>query len=472
MGRFTSFRDKGTRGGLLSDINAMAVTPDRRCQQEPTMADDMSAPAEAAVARPAETARAKPEARRSPAKKSRLRTWRWPFAIVLIATLAAGYTWGVPLVLGVSTAVHTAKRQELVQTVVASGRVETPNRVTISSQVTGIVAKVLVSEGQAVKAGEVLVSLDDTEARTNVAQAAGAVAQASARLKQLSELALPAAREALAEAEATLDNARGAFARAEKLRKQGYLSKAAFDDAKLRMDVAKSKLRSAQLQVDSNTRSGSDFVLAETALRQSEAALQSSEARLAYLVIRAPAGGTVLSRTIETGDVVQPGKALMVLSPEGEIQLVLQIDEKNLSLIALAQPALASADAYAAEKFAAEVAYINPAVDPQRGSVEVKLRVPNPPAYLRQDMTVSVDIEVGRRKDALLIPADALRDLKSDMADVLKVNGGRAVKQTVKIGARDAGMVEILEGLAEGDQVVPGTATAIKDGQKVRVKRP
>ena len=107
---------------------------------------------------------------------------------------------------------------------------------------------------------------------------------------------------------------------------------------------------------------------------------------------------------------VQPGKVLMVLSPVGETQLVLQIDERNLARLKLGQQALASADAYPAERFAAELVYINPAVDPQRGTVEVKLRVPAPPAYLRQDMTVSVDIEVDRHADALALPANAVHD--------------------------------------------------------------
>jgi hypothetical protein len=74
------------------------------------------------------------------------------------------------------------------------------------------------------------------------------------------------------------------------------------------------------------------------------------------------------------------------------MQLVLQIDEKNLHLLRLNQAAVASADAYPDQKFDAELVYINPRVDPLRGSVEVKLYVPKPPAYLQQDMTVSVDL--------------------------------------------------------------------------------
>ena len=106
----------------------------------------------------------------------------------------------------------------------------------------------------------------------------------------------------------------------------------------------------------------------------------------------------LIARNVERGTVVQPGKALLVLAPAGDTQLVLQIDENNLGLVALGQKALASADAFPDKTFAAEVTYINPGIDITRASVEVKLTVAEPPDYLRQDMTVSVDIEVARRK--------------------------------------------------------------------------
>src|SRR6185437_16754598 len=91
----------------------------------------------------------------------------------------------------------------------------------------------------------------------------------------------------------------------------------------------------------------------------------------------------------------------------GETQIDVRIDEKNLAQLAIGQRALASADAFPADRFTAVLFYINPGVDSLRGSVEMKLRVPDPPAYLRQDMTVSVDVEVARRAGALVVPPTA-----------------------------------------------------------------
>ena len=199
--------------------------------------------------------------------------------------------------------------------------------------------------------------------------------------------------------------------------------------------------------------------------------MQEAQARLAYTTIRAPAAGTLIARDVERGDVVQPGKVLMVLSPSGETQLVLQIDERNLGKLKLGQPALASADAYATQKFPAELVYVNPGVDAQRGTVEVKLRVPEPPDYLRQDMTVSVDIEVERHRDVLAVPAIAVRDASGPSPWVLKVKTGRASVQMVKLGLRGETGVEIREGLEPGDVVVAVAMTRVKPGQRLRPVR-
>jgi HlyD family secretion protein len=158
----------------------------------------------------------------------------------------------------------------------------------------------------------------------------------------------------------------------------------------------------------------------------------------------------------------------MVLAPAGETQVVVQIDEKNLAQLRLGQQALASADAFPKERFAAELVYINPGIDALRGSVEVKLRVANPPDYLRQDMTVSVDIEVARRRAAVVIPADAVHDAGGAQPWVLAVDGWRAQRRPVKLGLKGDGRVEVLEGVAPGDRVIPVALAAVKSGQRVR----
>jgi HlyD family secretion protein len=175
----------------------------------------------------------------------------------------------------------------------------------------------------------------------------------------------------------------------------------------------------------------------------------------------------LIARNVERGTIVQPGRALLVLAPAGDVQLVLQIDERNLGLIALGQQALASADAYPDQSFPATVTYINPGVDITRASVEVKLTVPAPPAYLRQDMTVSVDIEVARRAATLAVPQRAVHDILSGHPWVMGIRDGRAYRQPVRLGLRGNNRIEILDGARDGDLVVPANS-GLLTGQRLR----
>jgi HlyD family secretion protein len=396
--------------------------------------------------------------------------WAWRMrGPAILATLAAIWYFGASVLFGPTVEADPVVRADFVQSVVASGHVEAPFRVNVGSQITGVVADIPVAEGQSVKAGETLLVLDDREARAAVVQAEGAVAQAEARLRQLRELTLPSAEENLTQAQATLANAQATYDRASQLAKTGVATRATLDDATRALNIARAQVRSAEFQVYTNRPGGSDYVMAETLLNQARAALASAWSRLSYTVVKAPRDGTLISRDVERGNVVQPSNVLMKLSPSADTQLVVQIDEKNLGLIALGQKALASADAYAKQAFDAEVTYINPGVDLQRASVEVKLNLPQPPAYLRQDMTVSVDIETARHPSALVVPAGSLRGLNTATPWVLKAEARRAKRQPVTVGLVSAGKAEILDGLKEGDLVLPVSAI-VKEGARIRAR--
>ena len=395
------------------------------------------------------------------------RRWLKPALLIVLALAATGFFLR-NVILGKPVETYEAVRSDLVQSVVASGRVTTPQRVSVGAVITGRVTRIPVKEGQSVKRGDVLIELDDEDERAAVAQARGAVAQAEAKLRQLRELGLPAAEQALLQAQANHTQARLQHERAVELKTKGFVSQAALDDAQRNLDVAESQLRAARLQVESNRPAGSDFALAQTALAQARASLGLAQAKLDQTVVRAPVDGTLIARSVEPGNVVQSGKELMALAPVGETQVVVQIDEKNLAQLKLGQRAIASADAYPRDRLAAELIYINPGIDALRGSVEVKLRIADPPDYLRQDMTVSVDIEVARRAGVVVVPADAVHDSNGAEPWVLAVAGRRAERRPVRLGLKGDGRVEILDGLRPGDRVIPAGVPMIKSGQRVR----
>jgi HlyD family secretion protein len=392
------------------------------------------------------------------------RRWRW---VLGTGAAALALLLGGRALLGPKVPVWVAEKRELVQRVVASGRVLAPARIQIGSVVVGRVTRVAVEKGDRVKAGQVLVQLDDAESRAALAQARSAVAQAAARLEQVEVVSAQVTTQAVRQAELRLEQAEVKLARNRTLAEAGSVSRSDLDDALQARDLAASQLATARIQANA-VATGSDRRVVQAALEQARGAEQAALARLDQLQIRSPSEGIVTERDVEPGDVVQPGRMLLVVARDGPTQLSVLPDEKNLAVLRTGQPATASVDAFPERIFPARVAYIAPAVDLSRGTVEVKLDVADPPPFLRPDMTVSVNVEVGRDPAALVLPAGAVREVGTSPW-ALVVRDGRTVRQPVKLGMRGEGTVQVLSGLVSGEAVV-APASTIGPGARVRTE--
>jgi HlyD family secretion protein len=367
---------------------------------------------------------------------------------------------------GVAVDVVPVQEQQLVQTVIATGRVMSPARVEIGSVITGRVAQVFVHEGDYVEAGQVLVELERHELEAALQQAEASEHSARARVATVSEVGLATAQESLAQARATLDWAERDLDRNRTLLSENVLSRAKFEDVERAYLVAKSQYEAARTQVNAQTKDGAQLREAEAKLAEAKAARQLAAAKLAQTHIRASTASTVLTRQVEPGDIVQPGKPLLTLATVGETRITAQIDEKNLPYLKVGETALASADAFPAVKFPAQLYYIAPGIDVGRGTVEVRFRIPEPPAHLRADMTLSVEVRGVHKENAIVIPLDAVRGSANGAMSVLTVYKGKAVSQPVAVGMKTGRQVEIVEGIRAGEQVI--VDTAITPGRRVR----
>ena len=392
---------------------------------------------------------------------------RWLWILVGLVLLGLGHK-GYTVIVGPVAPAASVVRRELVQKVVASGRVLPPARINIGGTLTATVERVSVVEGQHVKAGELLLQLQDAVEQATVAQARAGVAQAAAKLGQLQRVGSRVASESLRQADVTLKQAEQRFRRVKALADKEATSQVELEEAQKALDLARSQQQAAAIQAASTSALGSEHQFAISSLAQARAMAAAAEAKLAQTRLVAPSGAVILSRLVEPGDIVQPGRTLLVLARDGATRLAFQPEERNLALLRVGQLARASADAYPDEAFEAVIATIAPSVDAQRGTVEVKLDVPRPPAYLRPDMTVSVDVEVARSPRALVIPAEAVRDLFGPTPWVVAVRAGRAERRPVRLGVRGEGMLEVRSGLAEGEAVLLAAARWVKVGQRVR----
>ena len=379
-----------------------------------------------------------------------------PLVLAAVALAVAAVGWiGVQKLRGPVLDGYEVAARPLVQTVVATGRVVAVSRAQVGSPVTGVVLERRVEEGDVVHPGDVLAVLraDDLEA---------AMREAESALAQLQQSTRPQAQAALREAEARLAQASREAARRRDLFQRQLIAREAMEQAVQAETVARSAAEQARLAAG-----------ALAAGKPSEAAararLATAQAQLAKTTIRAEVAGTVLTRNAEPGDLVQPGRILFEIARAGATEVLVPLDEKNLEVLALGQPAMCIADAYPSRPFPAEVGFIAPSIDPQRGSVDIRLTVSPVPDFLRQDMTVSVNVETGRRERAIVVPNDALGQVDGDRAELWRVVDGRVNRREVTLGLRGLAMTEVTGGLAAGDWILADAAAAVADGDRVRV---
>lgn len=344
----------------------------------------------------------------TPPRRSRLRRWA-VVGLVLVAALAAGWWWQQR---PVPVATVTARVQPLVRTLQFTGRVETPARVDLGSTITGRVAFVRVDEGDAVRPGAALVELEADEVRAALLQARANAQQARASLR-VAEREVRRVRELVA---------------------SRFFSESRLDEALRTVDVA----RAQQLAAD--------------------AAVASAQARLDQTTIRAPSAGRILLRQVEAGQIVQAGKALLTLGVEGPLEILASVDERFLGELQPGQTAWVRADARPGERLAARLRKLAPAVDADKGAIEVAFRLEGEvPVTLREDMTVSIEVRTAERAQALTLPLQAVRpagDAAADAGVVLQIDGGRVVERAVTLGLRSLEHVEVRSGLADGAVVL------------------
>jgi HlyD family secretion protein len=150
------------------------------------------------------------------------------------------------------------------------------------------------------------------------------------------------------------------------------------------------------------------------------------------------------------------------------LRLSAQVDEKNLPLLKPGAMAIAAADAFPDLRFPAEVSFVAPGVDAARGTVELRLTVADPPAALKSDMTVSIEVPGPLLKQALVIPADAVRQLQTSAPWVVVLRDDEAVRVPVKLGVRTQGRVSVEDGLKAGDGLI--LTRGIEPGARVRAR--
>jgi HlyD family secretion protein len=383
--------------------------------------------------------------------------------LALLGASAVSYLfWRGPKVTAV-----TPTRGAVIQKVVASGQIIPKARIKISSQVSGRVDQVFFQEGDKVDPTKPLMTLAQDEALAQVEAARAGLEQARAKADQSQGVGARIASETLRQAQERLKKARANAKREQELDRAHATTKESLDQALSDVRLAESQVDQAFAQAKASSPQGSDNRMALAAVEQSRAGLAAAEARLSLFTVSAPIASQILARSIEPGDSVQVGSPLFILASLEPLRVKIQVDEKYISLVREGQSSKITADAYPGRPIDAKVERLSPAVNPDRGALEVHLIIPEAPDFLRVDMSASVEIVTNSADDVLLLPVDSLQDAATDQPFVYVADKGHVARKDVSLGLRGDQVIEITGGISPQDHVLIAKEP-LKIGTRVR----
>jgi membrane fusion protein (multidrug efflux system) len=290
----------------------------------------------------------------------------------------------------------------------AVGTLRPNEAIAVAPEIAGRIARMPFKEGQAVQAGAVLVELDASILRAELAKARSDLTLSRANLERVAALA-----------------------------KRGLATRRSLDEGRAALQVAQA-----------------DHELAQ--------------ARLEKATLKAPLSGVIGLRTVSVGAYVTPGQSIVELADIDPVKAEFRVPELALPALRRGQPIRVTVDALPGKTFEGEIDAIDPIVDVAGRAVRLRARIANPRRELSPGLFARVQIVLERRENALLVPESAVF-AEGTRRFVYKVVAGRAVRTGVQLGQRRPGQVEVRKGLSRGDVVVTAGQQQINDGATVDV---
>ena len=333
----------------------------------------------------------------------------------------------------------------------ASGYVTARRRATVSSKVTGKVLEIFVEEGKAVRKGQVLARLDDSQVRA---------------MLRVDEAQLAASKQGAAEDQAKLREAELTLERRRQLVKEQVLSRAELDAAEAQVESLKARIGLAREQV---------------AVAQSQVSARRTD--LDDMVVRAPFDGIAISKDAQPGEMISPVSAgggftrtgICTIVDMSSLEIEVDVSEQYINRVLPGQPVEAVLDAYPEWRIPAAVITTVPSADRQKSTVRVRIGFEQLDPRILPDMGVKTSFLAERAPEAasaparprLLVPKAAVRtDNGAQVVFVVKAD--RVERRAVTVGIDDGGQVEIASGVTPGERIVVEGAATLTDGARVK----
>ncbi|MCC7259102.1 MAG: efflux RND transporter periplasmic adaptor subunit [Gammaproteobacteria bacterium] len=324
-------------------------------------------------------------------------------------------------------------RRDVMEVVVASGKIRAVRQSVVGAESAGLVESVDVAEGDSVKAGQLLgrLRLGETDAR---------LAQSLASLR--------AAETSLRGEESLLDSAQRELKRAQALAARKLVPVAELEDSEAAERLQRTKTDSARAR-----------------LEEAQAEVAKVRPEFGKREVRAPFDGVVIERLVQPGTAVTSSTGWFSIAEMSTTEIYVETDENNLGRLKVGQAAIAVAPAYPDLPFKARLTQVGPNVDSERGVVGLRLAAEALPAFILPNMTIDVNIEVRRSDGALALPASAV-SLQGEPHVLALSGGGRLEMRSVRVLGRNPEWIAV-EGLDDKTRVLREVRAAAP-GARVR----
>ncbi len=389
--------------------------------------------------------------------------WRWiglgVAAVVLIALLVwflVAQPGRAPVQLAAAKPVASGEASQGASLLDASGYVVARRQATVSSKITGKVLDVMIEEGQHVDAGQVIARLDPSNARAAADQANAQAASAQSSLQV---------------AEVTANAAGPTYQRNQEIHAKGFLSEQAVQDAKQAYDTARANLDLSRKQ-----------------LQVARAGQEMAARALDDTVVRAPFAGVVTVKAAQPGEMVSPISAGGGFTRTGigtvvdmdSLEVEVDVAESFINRVQQDMPATVKLNAYPDWAIPAQVIAVIPTADRSKATVTVRVgfKIKDPRivpemgarvSFLAPTPTSGAQTTSVR---SVIIPPDAVKTEDGDQSVVFVVNGHKAERRAVRLGAHNPDGQIVVGGLSPGEQVALGDLAKLHDGSSVKIVKP
>jgi membrane fusion protein (multidrug efflux system) len=320
----------------------------------------------------------------------------------------------------VNVKVATTEKQSVRPYIEAVGSLKPNDEVTISSEVDGILKAIKVNEGSQVTGGMPLAVVNDLDYR----------------------LAVDNAEAALKQAEAGLSNTKMEYERKTALFKEELVTKQQYDDVSTRLTIASRDIDRAR----------SSLSLAREKLRKT--------------AVCSPMVGMVKEKMVAAGDFARAGTPLMRIVQIDPLKLSFTVAEKDIGALKAGQDVIFTSDPFPGKEFTGRLTTIYPSLDERSRTLQVEAVVKNPSLQLKPGLFARVKLYTGAPKEAVLVPVTSIL-YEGSKVKVFLMEGDKAREQSLKIGGKYGEMMEVVEGLNGGEQLIVVGQNNLVDGVKV-----